>query len=72
MLLYLNGAEDGLQGGATTLYDKGELRAAVTPRTGRALFFRHGSNRDSVLHAGDTLTGDVPKYVARINVMYDV
>jgi hypothetical protein len=44
----------------------------VTPRTGRALFFRHGSNRDSVLHAGDTLTGDVPKYVARINVMYDV
>lgn len=72
MLLYLNGAEDGLQGGDTTLYDRGELRAAVTPRSGRALFFRHGSNRDSVLHAGDTLTGDVPKYVARINVMYDL
>ena len=72
MLLYLNGAEDGLEGGSTTLYDKGELRAAITPRTGRALFFRHGSNRDSVLHAGDRLTGDVPKYVARINVMYDL
>lgn len=72
MLLYLNGAEDGLQGGATTLYDRGELRASVTPRTGRALFFRHGSNRDTVLHAGDRLTGDVPKYVARINVMYDL
>lgn len=72
MLLYLNGAEDGLQGGNTTLYDHGELRASVTPRTGRALFFRHGSNRDTVLHAGDRLTGDVPKYVARINVMYDL
>lgn len=72
MLLYLNGAEDGLVGGSTTLYDKGELRASVTPRTGRALFFRHGSNRDSVLHAGETLTGEVPKYVARINVMYDL
>lgn len=72
MLLYLNGAEDGLQGGSTTLYDQGELRASITPRTGRALFFRHGSNRDTVLHAGDQLTGDVPKYVARINVMYDL
>jgi hypothetical protein len=72
MLLYLNGAEDGLEGGSTTLYDKGELLASVTPRTGRAMFFRHGSNRDSVLHAGDRLTGDVPKYVARINVMYDL
>jgi hypothetical protein len=72
MLLYLNGAEDGLQGGSTTLYDQGELRAAVTPQTGRALFFRHGSNRDTVLHAGERLTGDVPKYVARINVMYDL
>ncbi|WP_435258335.1 2OG-Fe(II) oxygenase [Thioclava sp. FR2] len=71
MLLYLNGAEDGLQGGSTTLYDQGELRATVTPKTGRSLFFRHGSNRDTVLHAGDRLTGDVPKYVARINVMYD-
>ena len=72
MLLYLNGAEDGLQGGATTLYDQGELRASVTPKTGRALFFRHGSNRDTVLHAGETLLSDVPKYVARINVMYDL
>ena len=72
MLLYMNGAEDGLQGGSTTLYDQGELRASVTPRTGRALFFRHGSNRDTVLHAGDRLLGNVPKYVARINVMYDL
>ena len=72
MLLYLNGVEDGLQGGSTMLYEQGELRASITPKSGRALFFRHGSNRDTVLHAGDRLRGDVPKYVARVNVMYDL
>lgn len=71
MLLYLNGAEDGIEGGETILYDQGEPRIAVAPKTGRALFFRHGSNRGSVLHAGDTITGPVSKYVARINVMYE-
>ena len=72
MLLYLNGAEDGIKGGETVLYDNGEAKAQITPRTGRALFFRHGQNRDSVLHAGATLGQGTSKYVARINIMYDV
>lgn len=54
------------------LYDRGEPKVSVRPKTGRALFFRHGHGRGSVLHAGATLTGDVSKYVARINIMYDV
>lgn len=72
MLLYMNGAEDGIEGGETVLYDEGEQRVSVKPKTGRALFFRHGHSRGSVLHAGATLTGTVSKYVARINVMYDL
>lgn len=72
MLLYMNGTEDGIEGGETVLYDQSEPKASVRPKTGRALFFRHGSNRASVLHAGARLTGNVSKYVARINVMYDV
>lgn len=71
MLLYLNGAEDGIEGGDTVLFDAGEQKASVRPKTGRALFFRHGHSRGSVLHAGATLTGPVSKYVARINVMYE-
>lgn len=71
MLLYMNGAEDGIEGGDTVLYDQGEPRVSVRPKTGRALFFRHGHGRGSVLHAGAPLTGTVAKYVARINVMYD-
>ena len=72
MLLYLNGAEDGIIGGETVLYDKGEDGARVTPTTGRALFFRHGQNRGSVLHAGARLGKGTSKYVARINIMYDL
>ena len=72
MLLYLNGAEDGIIGGDTVLYDRGEVQARVTPRTGRALFFRHGQTRGSVLHAGATLGRGTSKYVARINIMYDL
>ena len=72
MLLYLNGAEDGIIGGETVLYDKGEGGARITPKTGRALFFRHGQNRGSVLHAGATLGAGTSKYVARINIMYDL
>ena len=71
MLLYLNGAEDGIAGGETILYDKGGAGATITPRTGRALFFRHGQNRASVLHAGARLEKGTSKYVARINIMYD-
>lgn len=71
MLLYMNGAEDGIEGGDTVLFDQGEQKVSVRPKTGRALFFRHGGSRGSVLHAGATLTGNVAKYVARINVMYE-
>jgi len=71
MLLYMNGAEDGIEGGDTVLYDEGEPRIRVQPKTGRALFFRHGHGKGSVLHAGAPLTGKSAKYVARINVMYD-
>ncbi|MEZ5840585.1 MAG: 2OG-Fe(II) oxygenase [Hyphomicrobiales bacterium] len=72
MLLYLNGREDGIEGGETLLYNEGEVRAAITPKKGRALFFRHGHGASSVLHVGGRVTGPVSKYVARINVMYEI
>lgn len=71
MLLYLNGHEDGIEGGETHLYAKGTLAASIPPKRGRALFFRHGHTSGSVLHAGSQVAGPVSKYVARINVMYD-
>lgn len=71
MLLYLNGVENGIEGGETHLFAKGEQKISVQPKTGRALFFRHGHTSESVLHAGAAVSGSVAKYVARINVMYD-
>jgi hypothetical protein len=44
----------------------------VTPSKGSALFFRHGFTPESVIHVGDRVRGQVSKYVARINVMYDM
>ena len=70
MLLYLNGPEDGVQGGSTRLYRPDRSAVDVTPRKGAALFFRHGFGAHSVLHAGSRVFGSVSKYVARINVMY--
>lgn len=70
MLLYLNGPEDGVQGGSTRLYRPDAGHVDVTPRKGSALFFRHGFGPQSVLHEGRRVSGPVPKYVARINVMY--
>jgi len=70
MLLYLNGPEDGVQGGSTRLYRPDRTAVDVTPRKGAALFFRHGFGAQSVLHAGSRVVGSVSKYVARINVMY--
>jgi hypothetical protein len=70
MLLYLNGPEDGVQGGTTRLYAPDGRFLDVTPKKGAALFFRHGFGADSVLHAGMRVTGETAKYVARINVMY--
>lgn len=70
MLLYLNGPEDGVQGGNTRLFRPDGTWVDVSPRKGSALFFRHGFGVDSVRHMGCQVTGPVSKYVARINVMY--
>ena len=70
MLLYLNGPEDGVQGGNTRLLHR-HGAVDVVPRKGAALFFRHGFGPGSVLHEGCRVSGPIPKYVARINVMYD-
>jgi hypothetical protein len=71
MLLYLNDAGDGVNGGATRLYGRDGKVVDVQPRKGAALFFRHGFSTDSVSHAGNRVGPGQPKYVARINVMYD-
>jgi hypothetical protein len=71
MLLYLNGPEDGVEGGSTRLYRPDRGWVDITPRKGSALFFRHGFGPQSVLHEGCRVFGDVSKYVARINVMYE-
>ena len=70
MLLYLNGAEDGVQGGETRLFQKDGSWLDITPKKGAALFFRHGFSPDSVAHEGRRVTGPVAKYLARINVLY--
>eukprot|EP00966_Prymnesium_polylepis_P324752 7380774-Prymnesium_polylepis.2 len=52
MLLYLNDQDDGLQGGETRLFrPDGSGHVDVRPKKGMALFFRHGSGHDSILHA---------------------
>jgi hypothetical protein len=71
MLLYLNGPQDGVQGGSTRLFGAGGVAVEVVPTKGSALFFRHGFGPGSVLHEGARVLGDVPKYVARINVLYE-
>jgi 2OG-Fe(II) oxygenase superfamily len=71
MLLYLNGPEDGVRGGNTRLYRRDGSWTDVAPKKGSALFFRHGLRLDSVVHEGTRVTGTIPKYVARINVLYD-
>ena len=70
MLLYLNGPDDGVQGGDTRLYRPDGSSHDVRPTKGAALFFRHGFGPQSVMHVGCAVRGPVPKYVARINVMY--
>ena len=69
MLLYLSDAEGA--GGCTRLFHPDGSYYDVSPKKGTALFFRHGHGPDSVLHAGMPLTGDRPKYVLRLNVLYD-
>lgn len=70
MLLYLNGPEEGVQGGNTRLFRPDGSAVDVQPRKGAALFFRHGFGPQSVRHIGERVVGPVSKYVARINVMY--
>lgn len=70
MLLYLNGPEQGVQGGHTQLLRPDGRWVDVTPSRGSALFFRHGFGPHSVPHIGARVHGPVAKYVARINVMY--
>ena len=72
MLLYLNGPQDGVQGGNTRLFRPDGSWLDVSPVKGSALFFRHGFGPDSVRHIGCVVHGAVSKYVARINVMYSV
>mmetsp|Transcript_73695 Transcript_73695/g.146559 ORF Transcript_73695/g.146559 Transcript_73695/m.146559 type:complete len:293 (-) Transcript_73695:123-1001(-) len=71
VLFYLNdGQTDGLIGGETRLWTAdGSRFVDVIPRKGRALFFRRGSV-DAVLHAGLPVSGEVPKYMALINLAY--
>ena len=70
LLFYLNDADDGLEGGETRLWSRdGSIYKDITPRKGRVLVFRRGSH-DAVLHAGLEVTGDVPKYMALINLAY--
>ena len=59
-----------MQGGSTRLFRPDGTHHDVTPAKGSALFFRHGFGPHSVVHIGLPVRGLVPKYVARINVMY--
>ena len=70
MLLYLNGPAEGVQGGSTRLFSRDGHWVDVAPVKGSALFFRHGFGLESVVHEGCRVSGEVSKYVARINVMF--
>lgn len=70
MVLYLNGPEDGVQGGCTRLFRRDGSWVDVSPRKGSAVFFRHGFGPDSVVHEGRQVAAGASKYVARINIMY--
>jgi len=73
MLIYLN---DDFEGGETRLYKMGtspcdEEFVDVVPKKGAALFFRHGSGQDSVLHAGLPVTNG-RKYLCKTNALYGI
>merc|ERR1712159_53390 len=80
MLLYLNDGVTGeYVGGETRLFRLGTSPrdnqfVDIAPKKGSALFFRHGSGPDSVLHAG--LPVDVgskgSKCLVKMNVLYGV
>jgi len=70
MVLYLNGPQDGVNGGCTRLYRPNGSAVDVSPRKGSAVFFRHGFGPHSVVHEGRQVGNGASKYVARINIMY--
>lgn len=71
LLIYLTGAEDGVQGGETLFYmdQKGKARETiVAPLTrGTALLHRHG--HECLLHEGSQVTRGV-KYILRSDLMF--
>ena len=74
MLLYLNDANDGVQGGATRLFhtSKDGTYTDVAPTKGSALFFRHGFGEDSVLHMGTAVLPAVDRFEAQLKAGMDV
>ena len=71
MTMYLNGEADGVLGGCTRLYGADEGWVSVAPTQGSALFFRHGFGPGTVWHEGEEVFEGTPKYVARVNVLYE-
>ncbi|KAF8810117.1 hypothetical protein BYT27DRAFT_6502025 [Phlegmacium glaucopus] len=71
LLIYLTGAEDGVEGGETLFYkeERGKPREVITPplKRGTALLHRHG--RDCMLHEG-SLVKKGTKYVLRSDLMF--
>jgi len=64
-LYYLS---DACEGGRTIFYDeRGRERCSVTPKTGRALYFRHGV--DMPEHEGEEVRSGT-KYVLRSDVLF--
>ena len=65
MLVYLS---ENVTGGDTIFYDaRGRERARVSPKIGRALYFRHGAELPE--HEGEAVRGGV-KYVLRSDVLF--
>ena len=65
-LVYLSGED--VEGGCTIFYDyHGVERARVEPKTGRALYFRHGANLPE--HEGELVRRGT-KYVLRSDVLF--
>lgn len=64
--LYLNDAENQLEGGATTFYDYNMTRRIdVEPKSGRILLFQHRN----LLHSGEDVVKGI-KYTLRTDIMY--
>jgi len=71
LLIYLTGAEDGVEGGETLFYkeERGKPREVITPplKRGTALLHRHG--QECMLHEGSPVKKGT-KYVLRSDLMF--